>query len=91
MAKKKRPTTKRSEREYFAALNKALDDIYQASADLNWSWPVFADQAGIARSTVYKLGDRATRYPQLRTVYQLARAVGMDMVFLKARLGRKTA
>jgi DNA-binding phage protein len=77
------------ERDYAVELNSLVDQIYQRAADVHdWSWAALAYQAGLSYSTVLKLGNYETRLPHLRTVYKLAKAVGLR-VTLVATVAKK--
>ena len=74
-------------KDYERALDALVDEIYEAALDNHdWSWGDLAAHAGLSYSTICKLGDRTTRLPQLRTIYHLAKAVGMDVAVIKQRL-----
>lgn len=72
---------------YEVFLAGVVDQIFDHATyryDLNW--PELAARAGVAGSTVYRLGMRQTRLPLLRTVYKLADAVGMNVRLIKRQL-----
>lgn len=64
------------ERDYKRALNDFIDQLFKWADAEGWSWANFADEANLAHSTVYLIGDRVTTLPRFKTVYLLARAVG---------------
>lgn len=73
--------------DYIEALDAIIDDLFNAATyDCDWTWNHFAVEAGLAYSTVANLGDRKTRLPQLRTIFRMATAVGMDVRVIKRRL-----
>ena len=73
--------------DYERALDALVDNIFDAATyDHDWTWQALASEAGIATSTVNRLGNRITRLPQLRTIYRLAKAVGMDVAIVKKQL-----
>ena len=74
--------------EYETRLDDLVDELFN-EASRYWTWPELAHEAGLAYSTVYNLGERVTRLPQLRTVYRLADALGMDVQVVKRRLAVK--
>lgn len=81
-------------REYEAKLTELVDDIYEAATDVwDFSWFQLANESGLAYNTVYRLGMRITRWPQLQTIFKLARAVGMDvnLVDRQLRMARRAA
>lgn len=58
-------------------INQLMDDIYNDAVDLlDMSWSDLAKRAGLSYSTVYRLGERITLNPQIKTVLRLAGAVG---------------
>jgi len=74
-------------KDYERALDALVDEIYQTALDdHDWTWGDLASHAGLAYSTIVKLGERTTRLPQLRTIYHLAKAVGMDVAVVRQRL-----
>jgi DNA-binding phage protein len=78
------------EREYFKALDHALDEIYQHACDvLKWTWGQLASEADLSDTTVVNLGERITKWPRFYTVFKLAKAVGFKLA-LKGTGGRKT-
>jgi transcriptional regulator with XRE-family HTH domain len=70
---------------YELYLNKVVDVIFKQAAE-SWTWAELAKRAGVSNSTVSKLGNRFTRFPQLRTVFLLATAVNMDLPAIKQSL-----
>jgi len=72
---------------YEKYLNKTVDKLFQAAYEDNLTWSEFADKARVSKQTVYNLGTRKTRFPQLRTVFRLAKAVNINLPeVLKQRL-----
>lgn len=69
---------------YEQYLHHVVDTIYSEAAK-TYTWPEFAKVAGVSYGTVYRLGMRETKLPQLRTVYLLAKAVGMDVAIIKSK------
>jgi AraC-like DNA-binding protein len=61
---------------YEQYLDQLVDVIFSKAAK-KYTWEELADQAGLSRRTVYNLGMRVTRFPQLRTVYLLSRVVNV--------------
>ena len=72
---------------YEKFLNQVVDDIFNEAAK-KYTWTQLADKANLGRATVYRLGMRYTRLPQLRTIYQLAHAVGMNVTLIKKKAKR---
>lgn len=71
---------------YERFLTKLTDQLFDAAYMEGLTWIGFAKRAGLAYTTVYNLGMRITRYPQLRTIYKLAKAVGMDVKIIKEKV-----
>lgn len=72
---------------YEQYLIKATDVIFErATYQIGWDWKELAQIAGLSYSTVYRLGMRQTRFPQLRTFFKLAQAVNMNMPEIKTQL-----
>lgn len=70
---------------YEQFLNYVVDDIFN-EASKRYTWLQLADKAGVSHTTVYRLGTRVTRLPQLRTIFLLAKAAGLDVKLLKKKL-----
>ena len=72
---------------YERFLTMMTDQIFEEAVNrFDWTWDELADHAGVARSTVYRLGTRFTRYPQLRTFFLLAKAVRMNVRLIRKEL-----
>ena len=72
---------------YEIFLEKLTDELFERASQ-EYTWPEFAKKAGLHYSTVYNLGTRKTRFPQLRTIYKLAKAVGYDVRLVQRRVQR---
>lgn len=77
------------EREYFEALNGILDQLFEDSAARDWTWAELARRAGLSTGTIYRLGNRETRFPRFSTVWMVARAVGGQLVLQLRRVKAK--
>lgn len=89
MSREKR--TRKAERDYLTALHQLIDELYEiAWVDKGWSWHELARQSGVSTSTIVRLGNRETRFPEFRSVWLIAKAVGQaeHLTCLK-RLKRK--
>ena len=85
MGKKNKPDA-----AYEKALEAATDVIFTyATFTLDWSWRDLAIKSDVNYSTVRRLGERITRYPQWRTFWKLARACGLEMQFVELRPSRR--
>lgn len=69
---------------YEKYLHDVVDTLFDEAAK-HYTWPEFAKEAGVCYGTVYRLGMRYTKLPQLRTIFLLAKAVGMDVAVIKRR------
>lgn len=68
------------DRSYEKELNAIVDRIFEIAADdYVISWGDLATAAGLSYGCVYNLGERNTRLPQHRTVWRLAKAVGLRL------------
>ena len=76
---------------YERFLVKVTDEIFEAAVMEGLTWIGLAKRAGLAESTVYNLGNRVTRFPQLRTFFLLAKAVRMNVRLLRKELTRHEA
>lgn len=73
------------ERRYFSTLHKLIDEVFEeASKTHGLTWHQLAIKADLAYLTVWKLGFRETRWPQFKTVYKLAKAVGWELQFIES-------
>ena len=72
---------------YEQYLEKLTDDLFEVASQ-TYTWTEFAKAAGLCYSTVYNLGTRKTLFPQLRTVYKLAKAIGYDLNLIQRRVQR---
>lgn len=73
---------------YFRDLHRIIDEVYTEAEKKKWTWSQLALRAGLASTTVSRLGLRETRWPAFRTVYLLCRAVGWELA--PARRARKS-
>lgn len=88
MAKKHKKI--KAEADYEQALEAATDLIFDyATFTLDWSWQTLAIEADVNYSTVRRLGERQTRFPQWRTFWKLAKACGLAMQFVELRPRRR--
>jgi hypothetical protein len=69
--------------EYERFLVKLTDEVFNDAFKQGMTWHELAEEAGVSTTTVYNLGNRITRFPQLRTFFFLAKAVGMNVALLK--------
>ena len=89
MAKQGKKT--KLEADYVRALEAATDMIFEyATHQLDWSWQDLASEAQVNYSTVRRLGERITRFPQWRTFWKLAKACGLEMQFVELRPSRRS-
>ncbi len=77
----KEPEVRYKDNVYVPDLNRLVDHLFKEAADQKWSWTRLAEESGLAYSTVKKLGNYETRYPQFRTVQLLAKALGGSVEF----------
>ena len=63
---------------YETYLDKVVELLYD-KAYTRFTWEEWADEAGVSRTTVNRLGTRVTKRPQLRTIFLLAKAVNVDL------------
>lgn len=62
---------------YERKLNEIVDEIFSHFKD--WTLTEIAKASRLSVSTVWKLEYRYTKLPRFKTVFQLARAAGMDI------------
>jgi transcriptional regulator with XRE-family HTH domain len=75
---------RRNHKIYYDGLNEILDHVFdEAELTNNFTVKQLAEKAGLGMATVYNLRNRYTEYPQFRTVFLLARAVGLKMEILQ--------
>lgn len=70
---------------YSADLARIVDEIFDAAYRRDWSWSDLARFAGVHYWTVWRMGERITRFPQLLTVWKLAKALQMQVTFVHKR------
>lgn len=79
-AKRKRASrSNRSEwmdKKYYKSLDALVDKIFEVAKAKKLTWEDMDRQGGLSETTVRKLGDRTTLFPQLRTVELLAYGIG---------------
>jgi len=63
---------------YNVYLDECVNILYTEAAK-KWTWHEFAKKSGVSYRTIYRLGMRITESPHLRTVYLLARSLGMEL------------
>jgi hypothetical protein len=63
---------------YNQYLNRVIDDLFKEAAK-KWTWTEWAEEAGVCYTTVFRLGTRKTKRPQLRTVFLLAKSLGINL------------
>jgi hypothetical protein len=75
------------EHRYETFLNRTVDDIFDEAYRRGWTWVKLASESGMSYNTVSNLGNRITFLPQLRTIYRMAKSVGMnvELISRKAR------
>lgn len=97
MAKKKRRAKKatawkelkeRLAKAYAEDMEAQVDKIFEyATYHLDWDWNQLADNAGLSRATVNRLGDRITQRPHHMTFFKLAHACGLLMAYIDSTTG----
>src|SRR5262245_17787477 len=70
-------TARRS--DYWTLLNKVLDELFAEASKDGFDWGDMAEAAGVAYTTVARLGRRDTTFPAFRTIILLARATGFNL------------
>lgn len=71
---------------YKQFLNHVVDEIFSKAKVQQITWSGLAKRAKLCPQTVQNLGTRKTKLPQLRTVYQLCKAVGIEVQLVKRRI-----
>jgi len=74
---------------YMNSLNHLVDELFEVAYSQHLTWSVLAKKSGLAYSTVRKLGERKTKYPQYRSVMLLAHALGGNVQFNESALGKR--
>jgi hypothetical protein len=76
---------------YFRELHKIIDEVFlEAFETYQWNWFQLAANSGLAYQTVANLGDRKTKWPQLRTIWRLCKSVGWDLITKEQPKGKRT-
>lgn len=76
---------------YERFLTSMTDQIFEEAVMQGLTWIGLAKKSGLSITTVYNLGNRVTRFPQLRTFFLLAKAVGMNVRLLRKEVFRVEA
>lgn len=78
---------------YERSINRILDDVYREwTGNGTFSdYQALADRAGLHYSTVYRVMTRETKCPLFRTVWKLARAVGMELQLVSVQRLKKAS
>jgi DNA-binding phage protein len=63
---------------YNQQLHIIVDAIFAAADDLRWGVQKIAKASGLHWQTVQRLNTYTTQYPRLRTVFLMAKAVGLE-------------
>lgn len=64
---------------YVNYLHQVIDVLFDRADELDITWVDWAKKAGVSPTTVYRLGERETRLPQLRSIYLLASAIDCEL------------
>lgn len=62
---------------YERKLNEILDLCFDEAAERNLSWIALANLAELHTATVYRIGNRETKLPRFKTVFQLCDCLGL--------------
>lgn len=73
---------------YERFLVRITDEVFDEAYRMGLTWIGLARKSGLCYSTVHSLGTRKTRFPQLRTIFLLAKAVRMNVQLLKKEIRR---
>jgi hypothetical protein len=76
---------------YERFLIRITDEVFDRAYQEGLTWIGLANLAGVSVTTVYNLGNRITRFPQLRTFFLLAKAVGMRIDILRKEVNHYEA
>lgn len=82
---------KKRQAEYLNSLDSALDRIFERADDLGFAGNKLASLAGVCNRTVYRIDNRKTRLPRLKTIWLLAKAVGMRFALEEVRRMRRAS
>jgi len=74
-------------KQYDEFLDDLVDELFEMATAKDWTWADFARRASLSSTTVYRLGGRITRSPQIRTIWKLASALGCE-VSVRSRIRR---
>lgn len=70
---------------YLPGLKALVDRLFQEAFNLKMDWYEMAKRSGLSDTTIHKLGNEETKYPQFRTVQLLAYAVGGHVSFQQGK------
>lgn len=78
--------------DWFKIQERILDDIFDIANDIHgWSICQFSSHSGLAWSTIERIRNKDTKYPQFRTIILLARSVGMNVSVVTKQLKKVKA
>lgn len=77
------------EQAYFNWLSEIGTEAWLLADAEGWTVPEFSGAAGLHNSTVYRFLLGETRFPQARTIWRMARAVGMRLALVQIKQVRK--
>ena len=80
---------RKNHKVYVDSLNHLVDALFESAYQGKMTWATLANESGLSYSTVRKLGERKTKYPQYRTVMLIANALGGSVQFKKGALGKR--
>ncbi len=70
----------KDDRAFFRTLHGLIDLLFSEALTLHGlTWGQLAVKSDLAYQTVLNLGNRVTRWPQFKTIYKIARAVGYEI------------
>jgi hypothetical protein len=80
---------KRDDANYTDKLDQILEEVFTRAQRMKLNNVALANLTGLHHVTVYRIESYETRLPYLHTVYALARAVGLDVSLVEAKLKRR--
>lgn len=89
MSAKTRKTVHVPDPHSLQRLKAIVDECWACAGDQNLSIPDWADAAGLAYTTIWKLANGDTSFPRFQTIAMMARAVGLDVVVDVQRTKKK--
>jgi DNA-binding phage protein len=76
---------------YYTRLNEIVDQVFAIADDLGLSVAALAKKSKLCLVTVQRINNRDTQFPRFKTVFQLCKAVGLEISVTKLNRQRRAS